>query len=146
MEHISKTDLPICFYSSFIFITNAVIAFYYKYYKYGFLFSFLFITSIIVHSNNDINSYAMILDKINILIIIIYGGYVFYKKSLFIENAVQYLFSIIIISCFLLTIYLYCYGYFFKSYCFYNDIDLANYYQSVLHYISSFGHHLIVLL
>ena len=54
--------------------------------------------------------------------------------------------SALIISTFLTTIYTYYYGYVTSQYCFHADINIANMYHSVLHFISFFGHLCITIL
>jgi hypothetical protein len=139
-----KVEYNSCFYSSFIFLTNTIVAYQYKYYTYSLVFFLLFVTSIIVHSVTNI--YTIIIDKVSILLVVLYGGYVFYNKLFTLTTSVQYLLSIIVIVCFLSTIYLYCYGFFMSSYCFTKDIQIGRAYHSLLHFIGSFGHNLIVVL
>lgn len=64
----------ILIFSSFIFITNVLSTLYKNYYIYSFLFVCLTITSITFHYNTNI--YTNILDKIFVLAIVLYGGYV----------------------------------------------------------------------
>jgi hypothetical protein len=73
-----NNSLSLCFYSSFIFLINVLIASYYKYYIYALLFFILWITSLIVHSNCNI--YTNLLDKLAISLVVLYGGYIFYTK------------------------------------------------------------------
>ena len=134
-----------CFYSSFVFIVNSAIAYYYEYYTYSIIFAILFITSILYHSTYNI--YTNLLDKIGITLVVSYGGWLFYDKLLRIDlSCMSYTLSIAIITTFLTTIYLFYYGYFFSKYCFCEDAIIANYYHSILHVISSFGHLLIIIL
>jgi hypothetical protein len=67
-----------CVYSSYIFLANCLLAFYFEDYIYSLLFLCLAITSIIHHSSYNI--YTSIIDKISVYCVIFYGGYVFYKK------------------------------------------------------------------
>ena len=133
-------EMDILFYSSFIFITNVVTAYSKQYYEYSFLFIFLFITSILFHSNKNI--YTNIFDKIAISLIVFYGTYQLYFKT----NHENYLFLIIIVSLFLLCIYLYTYGYYQRCYCYHEEICIGNLYHCILHLISSLGHHLIIFM
>jgi hypothetical protein len=135
-----------CFYSSFIFLTNVIVAYWYEYYFYGRLFFLLIITSILFHSIHN-NIYSNINDKIAILAIVMYGGYLFFHKFLTNETSVKYwVFSFFIVSAFLLTLYLFIYGYITNSFCFYEDRNTANLYHSLLHIISSIGHNLIIMM
>ena len=134
-----------CYYSSFIFIINLILAYYYEYYFYSSIFALLFTTSLIYHSTYNI--YTNILDKIPICLVVFYGGWLFYNKMItgcncYINNLV----IIIIITTFLLTIYLYFYGYLNNNYCFCTDNIIANYYHSFLHVLSSLGHICIIIL
>jgi len=153
MESILKTidialpnniDNKCNFLSSLIFTTNIVIATYYKEYTYAILFTALLITSLIFHSNT--NLYTIIIDKISIALIVLYGGYIFYNKCCTIETQTETCIAFAIIVTFLATVYLYCYGYTCNKYCFYEDKFTANIYHSILHFIVSLGHNLIILL
>jgi hypothetical protein len=136
-----------CFYSSTIFLVNSIAAFYFDYYLYSLFFFMLVITSLVVHSNNNNNNiYTNIIDKISILFIVFYGGYLFYKKCLLLIDIKRVGLMITIVSTFLITIYLYLFGYINRQYCFCSDISLANQYHSLLHMISSIGHNLIIFM
>ena len=133
-----------CFYSSFIFLTNLAVAFYYKYYIYSALFTALFITSIIYHSTY--NNFTKTADKFSIVSIVLYGGYIFYTKLYTIIQLDQILVAGIVIATFLSTIYLYCFGYTCNKYCFCANNDISNKYHSLLHLLSSIGHICIVIM
>lgn len=64
-------------YTSLIFITNILTALYKEYYLYAFLFFMLTITSVIVHTH-DTNA----LDKMSVLLVVIYGGNMLWNKYL----------------------------------------------------------------
>lgn len=130
-----------CFFSSFVFLTNVALNYYYKEYLYAILFLGLFITSLIVHSNNTI--YNNLIDKVFITSIVFYGAYVYIKKIS--EGHDNWIAAIPFIF-FLSTIYLYTYGYFIDDFCFHKTEDVANYYHMLLHLFSSIGHHFIVLM
>ena len=118
-------------FTSLIFLTNALHAFYKNYYIYGALFFFLTLTSVLVHSYHTI--YTNLLDKLFIISIVFYGAYLLtFRRDNFIP----------ILITFFLTIFLYSYGYCTNQYCYgpYGD-----HYHALLHFISSFGHHLIIL-
>ena len=134
-----------CFYSSFIFLTNVIVAYYYKYYLYARLFFLLTITSLLYHSTPSI--YGNINDKIVIALIVLYGGYLFFEKYKSQAPSIRYwVISFSIISTFLATVYLYSYGYISNQYCFYEDRNIANIYHSLLHIISSIGHILVMIM
>lgn len=135
--------LSCCFYSSFVFLMNSGLAGIHKYYLYSLLFFILFATSLIFHSNT--NNYMLFIDKISIFAIVFYGGSLFTLKSIQCNPCFCNLYLIItIISTFLLTIYLYYYGFLQKKYCYHQDITIANLYHSFLHLISFIGHSLII--
>jgi hypothetical protein len=136
-----------CFYSSFIFLLNSILAFYYEYYVYAFLFLLLVCTSLIFHST--INIYTNLLDKISIFLVVLYGSYLFYTKLIVkvkTDFIATYIYAFFIINTFLITIYLFYYGYFTNNYCYSEDLELANNYHSLMHFISSFGHICIIFI
>ncbi len=135
-----------CYYSSFVFIINLILAYYYEYYFYSSIFALLFTTSLIYHSTYNI--YTNILDKIPICLIVFYGGWLFYNKLIKMSNFYtnNLVIIVIIITTFLSTIYLYFYGYLYNNYCFCDDNIISNYYHSFLHVLSSVGHICIIIL
>ena len=136
-KEIKKTE-NILVLSSLIFITNVINAFIYKQYVYSYLFIFLTITSLIYHSNT--NKYTNILDKIGIFLIISYGTYNLHNNF----HINKFIIVSIIFILFLLTIFLYVYGYHTKQFCFNGEICIGNKYHCFLHCISSLAHHLIL--
>jgi len=144
-ENKTGTCITCCFYSSLIFITNIVYAYLEGYYYYSFLFFCLLCTSLLVHSNIHRNI-TVLLDKIPIIGIVIYGGYIFYKKCLTLDGWSQYTIAAAIIITFLSTIFLYYYGYLTNQFCYCEDETQAYYYHSALHIIASIGHNLIIYL
>lgn len=135
--------LSCCFYSSFVFLMNSGLAGIHKYYTYSFLFASLFITSIIFHSIT--NYYTLVFDKIGVFLIMICGGYLFIQKCIYCNDCFYKLMNILLItSTFLITIYLYYYGYLYNKYCYHPDTITANLYHSFLHLISFVGHALII--
>lgn len=137
---ITEYSPSILIISSFIFLTNTAAAFYKQYYLYAILFGILTITSLIYHSNPNI--YINIIDKIAILSIAIYGGYMLYHKL----NIDQLINICIIVFTFLLVNFLYIYGYFVNAYCFHEDKCIGNRYHALMHVIGSIGHHFIIFL
>lgn len=156
-RHVSDASLSCCFYTSFLFLINVVVCLLYQDPPeiYALLFFALFTTSIIFHGSQseDIHilwrSSLMILDKISIIGVVLYGGYVFFRKSLcgcgWIDE-VKILHISCIIYTFVLTIYLYYFGFLHKKYCFHENKMVANIWHSFLHLVSCIGHILIVLL
>lgn len=140
-EDIQNTKCSLCVYSSFIFLTNVILALYYNHYFYAFLFLCLTITSVIHHTYNTF--YTSIIDKIFVYSIIFYGGYIFYNKY---KDNNDIKSGLIIIITFLLVVFLYAYGYLTDDYSFHPNPDVCQIYHSWLHFISSIGHHFIILL
>jgi hypothetical protein len=134
-----------CFYSSFVFVINVIFAWLYGYYLYAGLFMALIITSLFYHSSYTY--VTNIIDKIAILCIVGYGGYLFYNKLFLAKLTVkQYILSTAIIFTFLLTIFMYYYGYLHNCLCFSDDIQQANWFHSGMHCVSCVGHCCIVFL
>jgi membrane protein DedA with SNARE-associated domain len=73
--------------------------------------------------------------------IVLYGGYLFYKKTIQVSDQPNLILSAIIVATFLATICLY-YG----GYCFHEDKNEADWYHSLMHILSSIGHHFIIIL
>jgi hypothetical protein len=168
-----NTKYNLCVYSSFIYLTNALVAYYYEYYIYSALFVLLTMISFIYHSTY--NKYIYVIDKIVVLIVVSYGGYILYNKNFgpdananecpdnntlsnvindtnvavkpneYKNKYVTYFFSMLVVIAFLTCLFLYYYGYISNKYCFTDDIDIACMFHSLMHLISSFGHHIIVM-
>lgn len=139
MEPNKRDELTSCFYSSFIFLTNVVVLLYFGYTFYAFLFLCLWLTSVLYHSNPSRTNY--ILDKLSIMGVVTYGGYLFVTKW----DSISTEMALVIIVTFLSTIFLYVYGYLIQGYCFDKKPERANRYHSGMHVISSIGHHFIAL-
>ena len=84
--------------SSLFFVTNIITAYINEQYVYSFLFCILTITSLIVHYKN--NYYTNIIDKIAVLSIVLYGGYMLCNKI----NINEWCKCFVIIVAFLLCI------------------------------------------
>jgi hypothetical protein len=134
-----RHKLNSCFYSSFIFLTNVTLFLYLGYTFYAFLFLCLWLTSVLYHSAPSATNY--ILDKLSILGVVVYGGYLFFTKL----DSISIQMAMIIIVTFLMTIFLYGYGYKVQRYCFDKKKKRANLFHSALHVISSIGHYFIAL-
>jgi hypothetical protein len=126
--------------SSLFFITNSVTAFVNEYYLYSLLFFNLTTTSLIVHYNDNV--YTNIIDKVAVLSVVLYGGYMLYNKI----NTNKWMTVFAIIISFLLCIYLYIYGFIIKEYCFCDEKCVSQMYHVIMHAISSIGHHFIIYL
>jgi len=125
------------FFSSFLFLTNILIAYKYNYYIYSTLFFILFITSVIVHSHDII--ITNFIDKVSVVYVTLYGGYMFISKK---PSLIK---SMFIISTFITVLYIYIYGYYRNKYCFHEDKNTRKLFHPFMHLISSLGHHLIML-
>jgi len=131
-----------CFYSSLFFISNITISYYYDEYIYSGLFSTLLVTSLLVHYNQ--NEYIVLLDKMMVFFIIVYGFYVFTKKCTCIRSEKEIMCSLLIVITFVTCVYLYL-----------TDISntpvyfcgfFGNFLHAFIHLVGSVGHNLIVLL
>ena len=148
----NETTCSICVYSSLIFVTNVFSALYYNHYFYAFLFLCLTITSIVHHTYNTF--YTGIIDKIPVYAVILYGGFIFYNKyikDLIIDsdlnlNSITNIKAALIVSTFLSVVFLYTYGHLTDNYSFHPSHSVSQMYHSLLHIISSIGHHFIISL
>jgi hypothetical protein len=137
----------LCFYSSFIFAINVLVALYWNYYLYAFLFFTLLITSLLYHSHY--NCLTNIIDKIAICCVVLYGGYLFYTKlwaNYITFTKKQILLSLTIVITFISTIVFYYYGYLHSCLCFSCDKTQGELFHSFMHVISSFGHCCVMVL
>jgi hypothetical protein len=160
MEHSYEEDIikniikyksnSILVYSSMIFFINIIFSFIYKYYVGSVLFLFLLITSLFVHSNN--NLYVNIIDKIAIILLIFYGFYVYIPKCIKIkehkgDKLLHKIFiSIMTLFTFILGCFIYIYGYLNNEYCWNKNKNIAGMYHSIMHMVNSIGHILLVIL
>lgn len=128
------------FWTSSIFITNMLAAFFQGQILYSFLFGGLTTTSFLFHYNK--NNLFYFLDQFFVLSIVFYGFIVIFEKRHFINLYQLY----IILLCFFLTIFLFYYGYLTGEYCYDPIQENGEYYHAFLHIISSLGHHIIIFL
>ena len=119
-------------YSSLLFITNALHALYKKHYFYSFSFFSLSISSILFYSFPSI--YTNLFDKVFIILVVSCGASLFIHKTLFQQ--------LVISLSFFFTILFFYFGYFTNSFCY---GPFGNDYHIALHFISSIGHHLILV-
>ena len=129
------------FFSSFIFITNAITAYYKNDIPYCILFSSLTATSLTVHTNDNV--YTNIIDKFVITCVVLYGAYRLTNK---ISHETQLFTLFLIVLTFLSNILLYLYGYYSNQFCFHPQKYIADQYHYYLHVLGSIGHHLIMQL
>ena len=134
-----------CVYSSYLFATNTLAALYMHNYIYALLFCMLTITSIIHHTIQ--NKYTSIIDRIAVYSVMFYGGYVFYHNIMNNFNTID-IFTLIkyilIISTFLVVVYLYLVGYLTEKFSFDINKDRAELSHCLLHAYGSIGHHIII--
>lgn len=142
-----------CHLSSLAFITNAYHAGVCHYYLYSALFCALTITSVIYHSHLLECNAVYIIDKIAVYCVVSCGGYIFYNTlmELYEQDKLSLLtcdayLCICVASTFGAVLYLYYYGFKNNDYCFHQNIRVSSYYHSILHVISSIGHHFILML
>jgi hypothetical protein len=133
------TPVDPTYFSSYLFLTNTLLTYYCNYYTYSVLFTFLFITSILYHTYySDIFFYV---DKLAIMLVILYGGHLLYMKYKY----MSFVRIISIFTTFVTVGFIFYYGYFTKQYC-YDPVPITGlYYHSILHLVSSIGHHLITI-
>ena len=135
----------ICFSSSFLFLITALLALHNKYYVYSCLLLFLTVTSLIFHTWTT--NYTLVIDKVGIVVVVIYGAYLFHKKSMEIpSNTRIIILQILVLLTFFMAIYLYYYGYYTNQYCFDKDTNISNLYHSFIHFISIYGHNIIIIM
>lgn len=132
-----SVKLPFC--SSLLFYTNHVAAFLKGKTEYAYSFYLLTFTSLLVHGIYDCVITNMI-DKLAILQILTIGGYYFMKNI----NITPVLYKILTVFTFISVIMIYCYGYMTNQWCFDPDIEYAQLCHSLMHVLSSIGHHFII--
>jgi hypothetical protein len=135
-----------CYYSSWVFLSNAVVGLYQQEYMYGSAFASLLVTSIIFHSLSAKNIYITILDQVAIFSCVACGAYVLYSKLAGVTYAIEWLLVFCICMTFIGNIVLFYYGYLYKQFCYCDDHEMRNVWHSYLHLLGSIGHHLIMML
>ena len=131
-----------CFYSSFIFLINAIFAYKYKYYTFSLLFLILTISSLLHHYYYTDITYQI--DRIIIIITFCCGASIMYKRLKNKEiNYYDILFFAVLIS---IVSYMYFYGYYNKKYSFDTDHKTSCMWHSLLHIIVSIGNIILVTL
>ena len=127
------------FYSSFIFLGNAAAAFFKKFYLYAAAFLGMTATSLVFHW--DPTPTKTRIDQMLVGAVILCGGRVFYSKW-----PVKKRISAVVLGTFLLTGYLYTYGFFTQQYCFHPEKVVSDRFHFLLHLIASFGHYWITFM
>tara|TARA_Y100000389_G_C17246828_1_gene406021 strand:- start:117 stop:644 length:528 start_codon:yes stop_codon:yes gene_type:complete len=151
-----------CFYTSILFLIVAFKAIYNNYIPYGLLWLQLSFTSILYHGkmySESYKDYLLSYDRASAYLVVLYGAYLLlHKITCFSDNnnknnkkykkfsICDFLTVIVIIISFMITIYLYHYGYQISKYCFDDNKETAHFYHMILHLLSIIGHLLIILL
>ena len=130
----------ILLFSSWIFMTNAITAYYKNYPIYSALFILVTITSLMYHSSKDIYTYA--LDILAVCSVVLYGTFLL-RNNLTTHN---YIYQIIIFCIILSLAYLFFYGYIKNKYCYDADKTTSEKYHCLLHILSSTLLHFIIFL
>ena len=99
------TTENILVYTSFIFLTNVITAFYREYYLYAFLFIMLTMTSVIVHTNDNI--YTNTIDKFSVFCVVIYGGNMLWNKYLVCHEFEYFIPTFMVVISFSFCIFVY---------------------------------------
>jgi len=118
-----------CFCTSFLFLVNALVAYYNNYNEYALAFLLLVITSLFHHYYY--NSITRNFDRIPILIVSYYTIKIFINKN----NKINLFQKLYFLIAFLSILYLYVYGYFNDKYSYDKDHDKACQWHSILHII-----------
>jgi hypothetical protein len=122
-----------CLYSPIVYLTNALLAFRYLNIPYIVLFVCLYLTSILCRIIVTDETY--ILDQVFVHLVVFYGAYMYYIKF----ASISFLVHCIVISTFLGTIYLFEHSNSIK------DKETSTLYHSLLHIVSSIGHHILII-
>jgi hypothetical protein len=133
-------------YTGLLFGTNFITARIKGYNTYSTWFFLLTVTTILFHGMFP-DSYIMnFFDKIPIAGIIITGKILFYEKIMKCTSHMYILYVLFVISCYFVVIFIFYYGYLSHRFCFDKNEKIANTYHSLVHLISSVGHHFIIFL
>lgn len=122
-----------------VFLTNSLTAVYMHNYLYSILFLNLFCTSLLCRFHVSESTY--LIDIVAIYLTVVYGAYLYILHFMHF-SAVSHG---VILSTFLFTVFFHHYGYITKEYSYNKDIYVAKQYNSLVHIISSLGHHMIIL-
>lgn len=101
----NKINLNI--YTSYIFVINVLVGLIVGHYTYALIFLILLITSIIHHSM--LTTITENIDKSVVLLVVIYGIYIFYNNVKF-TTCYQIIMALVIVISFVLTGVFYSYG------------------------------------
>ena len=131
-----------CCYSSMIYYTNVIVAYWYGYYLYSALFAAILITSLFHHSTKTHIAYWI--DQIFVITVSIYSVYILFDKIA--QGIKNILYYAIIAGTFLGTMVLYFYGNINNCFCFAKDSNESDRWHQLLHFTSSILHNFIVIL
>ena len=146
-----KLETP--FFSSFIFLINAIIFYFYTSYTYSILFFCLFVSSLFCHTRTFVKSsayqtFVYLIDQFFISAIFLYGSYVLYNKLSTTRKYSLATFFMVLFAffSFFTALFLYHYGYLIQQFCWNTDRKISQWWHSFVHVIGSLGHICIVLL
>ena len=138
-----NNNINLNIYTSYIFVINVLVGLIVGHYTYALIFLILVITSIIHHSM--LTDTTKNIDKSVVLLVVIYGGYIFYNNVRF-TTCYEIIMTLVIVISFVLTGVFYSYGKCNNCLCWDPDLEVGRVYHSIVHCVSSFGHILIMLL
>ena len=141
LDKIEKNNINV--YSACLFLINIIAGYKYKYNLYTILFTLLWITSVIYHSNP--NNYTYYIDQVAVFSVVFYGGYIFCKNCIWTTILDKFI-CICIIATFLGTIFLYHYGKKTNTLCKDPCKKTGQLYHALLHGLTSIGHLMIMFL
>ena len=156
-----------CVFSSFIFLTNAIVSFIYSHYVIGILWVVLCVTSIIYHSvrlantSHLVNTYmiqranrqnkwleiAYGFDIVATVVLVSYVLYIhFINMTQTKPTAYVIVTNIMIFSLLGYILFIYFYGKQIGDYCFHKNSHVAEKWHSTIHLSGSLAHHFMYLL
>jgi len=138
-----NNNINLNIYTSYIFVINVLVGLIVGHYTYALIFLILVITSIIHHSMLTVITENI--DKSVVLLVVIYGGYIFYNNVKF-TTCYEVIMALVIVISFVLTGVFYSYGKCNNCLCWDSDLEVGRGYHSVIHCMSSLAHILIMLL
>lgn len=123
--------------TSFLFLSNAAHALWKQKFLYGISFLFLTVSSILLRKVNEEDySTLLVIDRAYIGVVVLLGFLYFLKLST--------LQKVIPLCLFLLIVIFYSYGKQNECFTCDKDYETSHFYQSMIHLVSSLGHHCIL--
>lgn len=149
---------PVLVASCLVYLTNVGTCWMMGEYTYAKWFMALVATSILVHTNT--NTYTILIDKVPITGIVLYGGYTYYRCIYTDRNnrniiemekggrvgGTNVIGVYVPLASFIVVCILYIVGYWMRQFCFDSEHKISTRYHALVHLISSIGHHAILLL